>query len=124
LQTIQRVWQTGRDPEKIVLRLLLLRNVHAIMTNLLSPIANILLDQKLDTGDPEDDLVAAPCFNYFRFNTDGPDKDKPGAPKTPKELHESLYRLAYYASRDSPTEDVKKSLKEIQVYITNKIPPE
>jgi hypothetical protein len=92
------------------------------MTDLLTPVANILIQQKLDT---EDDLVAAPCFNYYPLNVDdGPDKGTPKTQKDPRGLHRSLQDLANAASRISPTDALRESFRAMQVYIKNKIPPE
>ncbi|KAF9518004.1 hypothetical protein BS47DRAFT_1338894 [Hydnum rufescens UP504] len=93
LQTIQRVWETSQDPAQIVLRLLLLRNIHAIMTHILTPIASIL-----DDGTPE-------------------------PPLQPEALHTALLREVDGARRAITTlHDVKKLLGDMHDYIEKKIP--
>jgi len=115
LQTIQRVWTTGRKPAEILLRLLLLRNVHAIMTHILTPVADILVVQELT-----DNFVAAPCFNYFPSRDNG----MPEASLEPRALHGKLLEQVSSARDASPTVEVKKLLEEMRGYIEKKIPPE
>ncbi|KIM80115.1 hypothetical protein PILCRDRAFT_822630 [Piloderma croceum F 1598] len=117
LQTIQRIWKTDRTANKIVLRLLLLRNVHAIMTNVLTPVANILVRQRLDN---DKNRVAAPCFNYYPLKDDG----KPENPLSPRELYTRLCQLVANAILASPTDDMKESLSQMRDYIRDKIRPE
>jgi len=117
LQTIQRVWETGQEPAQIVLRLLLLRNIHAIMTHILTPIASILVRQKLT--DPDDGLFAAPCFNYYPLKDDG----TPEPPLQPETLHTALLRKVDEARRAITTlNDVEKLLGDMHDYIKKKIP--
>jgi hypothetical protein len=114
LQTIQRVWKTGRGADEIVLHLLLLRNIHAIMTNVLTPLAVMLIHQELG----QDDLVAAPCFNYYPIKDDG----KPGDPLEPKKLHVKLVQLLAIAALATTNSDERASLEQIIPYVKTKIP--
>ena len=87
------------------------------MTNVLTPLAGILVHQRLDYGK-----FAAPCFNYYPLDDNG----KPKAPLNPVELHSQLVSRvsdAYDAAPLLPA-DVKKSLRQMAVYIRDKIPPE
>ncbi|KAF9504781.1 hypothetical protein BS47DRAFT_1490060 [Hydnum rufescens UP504] len=116
-QTIQRVWKTGRRADEIMLRMLLLRNVHVIMTHVLTPIANILVQQPLT--NPTNGLVAAPCFNYFPLNDNGTPRD----PLAPAELHRVLVAAVSSARDASPSDQVRASLEHMRKYIDTKIKP-
>jgi hypothetical protein len=112
LQTIQRVWETGREPDKIELRLLLLRNIHAIMTHILTPIADILVQQPLT--NPSDGRVAAPCFNYA---------PRGGSASKPESLYYMLKFLANKAAQASPDKDMKALFDQMKDYMEQKLAP-
>jgi len=105
LQTIQRVWKTGED--KVVLRVLLLRNIHAIMTNIVTPLAHILVTLKLNN-----DTVAAPCFNYYPI-------DK--KPLDHQQLWDDLNKIVKSAISATP-DGGRAELESILDYL-DKVPP-
>jgi len=118
-QTIQRVWKTGRRANEIMLRMLLLRNVHVIMTHVLTPIANILVHQEWYPNSTLLPIAAAPCFNYFPLNDDGTPRD----PLAPAALHAALVSAVSSARDASPTDQVRASLAHMGNYINTKVKP-
>jgi hypothetical protein len=97
--------------------MLLLRNVHVIMTHVLTPIANILVQQKLSGGGSG--AVAAPCFNYFPLKANGEPED----PLEPVKLHKALVDAVSSARDVSPDNEVRVSLTHKWDYIKTKIRP-
>ncbi|KAM6493634.1 Ferritin-like domain containing protein [Amanita muscaria] len=90
LQTIQRVWQT----ENISDRLQLLRNIHGIMSSVLTPLAELLIQQEFKDG------CAAPCFDYY------PMQDSVARnPLVPVELHKALAREVEAAATVAPSDN-------------------
>lgn len=111
LQTIQRVWQTGRGDD-ILLRILLLRNTQVIMTKVLTPLSSLMIGQYWGEG------VAAPCFNYYPMNADGVTPEKPLDPKT---LHARLVEEVSNALGSLGSN--KEVLSQMKTFIEKDIPP-
>ncbi|KAJ3573931.1 hypothetical protein NP233_g2107 [Leucocoprinus birnbaumii] len=98
LQTIEQVWRTNTPG-----RLTLLRNIHSIMSSVLTPLAEILVHQELTLKGPDGKFLhAAPCFNYY------PMVNGIAAPAlSPRQLHQALVEevknaLAAFPTRRDP----------------------
>jgi hypothetical protein len=119
LQTIQRIWMpeeirynanghpaTPTTPlsitEKIALRQFLLRNIHAIMLNVLSPIVGVLVRQTFKQ------YVGAPCFNFYE-------------PAAKKSLYQGLEEEVRRAMREATIEADITALEKIEIAIS-KVP--
>lgn len=118
LQTIQRVWH----PLEKALHPVLFRNIHGIMSNLLTPLAEILVQQKLGGEN-----VAAPCFNYYALTTaaDGSLVPSP-RPLRPKYLYRELrlrVREAICAVPEDALEQQRVRLKTIEHYVGENLRP-
>jgi len=118
LQNIQRVWQTSEHG----VRRVLFRNIHAIMSNVLTPLADILVLQEL--GDDGYHSVAAPCFNYYAMGTkqDGSLIPNP-APLQPVALHNELKNRMQEVVDAATVPAQKFTLETIQRYIRDNIKP-
>ena len=90
----------------------LITNIHAIMTEVLTPLANILVAQNL-----KDDNVAAPCFNYYPLDAQG----ELLAPLGPKALHSALLKLVSDAHGFAPNTH-EPSLRQV-AYEVEKMTP-
>jgi len=112
LQNIQRVWQTGDIPT----RRLLIRNIHALMNNVLNPLAELLIQQPWGVNHG----VAAPCFNFYPM--------KPGFPTLePNELHAAIgVELADASTAGTkasvPSEQIAM-LDRLQFYVKDNVTP-
>jgi hypothetical protein len=111
LQNIQRVWARGGV---LALHKHLILNVRLIMSSVLTPLAEILVLQRL-TSDTD---FAAPCFNYFPLE-DG----KPLTPLEPDDLHAALVDLVKGAESIAPDDNTKALLNALANNIEKNMVP-
>jgi hypothetical protein len=110
LQNIQRIWEKGGAK----LHRHLITNIIAIMKYVLTPLAKILLVQRLNTNP---DFAAAPCFNYYPLDDNG----DPLPPLKSEKLHSDIVKLVGDARGIAPDEH-KPSLEQI-AYEAEKLTP-
>lgn len=115
LQTIDRIWETPATAEHSVLRHYLVRSIHAIMMDLLTPIADILVQQPLDSTVPHPQH-ASPCFGFYGTPQ--------GTPYNPSELFEAM-KKELVGALDTPGGKAggHKAKVEAITYSMDKLPP-
>jgi len=88
------------------------------MNNVLTPLAEILVQQEWKNG------VAAPCFNYYAMigEVDGNLISSP-VPLAPKDLHKQLGNRMKDAAKAATVEVQKSTLERIDRYIDENIKP-
>ncbi|KAJ3568663.1 hypothetical protein NP233_g5565 [Leucocoprinus birnbaumii] len=98
LQTIQLVYETN----DVSNRLILLRNIHGLMSNVIMPLSELIVQQSYGDG------CAAPCFNYYpMFGLVA------GTPLVPIKLHGCLTDEIAGAIEAAPlTDDVARLATE------------
>lgn len=114
LQCIQRVWRKSENPFRNVL----FRNIHATMSSVLTPLAEILIKQPWNSG------VAAPCFNYYAMIGDvgGPLAPSP-IPLPPGLLHRQLSNRLKDAANATSDPQQKFTLERIDRYVNENVKP-
>jgi hypothetical protein len=107
LVTIQKTWEV----KNLVLRRSLIANIHSIMVNIITPLAEFMVAQPFKNGN------AAPAFQIYKTGAEG---DKSKVDEAGKKLQEAIIHHLESAIK-AAQDDVKKEALNVIKFSAQRI---